>query len=1787
MAKRTWRKGQIAMSIILALLVAVPVTMAIMHDGFPAAEVEMESHDVWVTNAEEVLAGRLNAQINELDGSVSLASENVLVHQDGDDVFLHDRASGLLGRVDPAYTDLRESIVTPEGSASAYGDNTLAILDTETGELWAIDTQQALVFDASSKPLLELGEGAQVVVTGDGTILASSPGDGSIYRITELGAEPVKSEIGDLDDYELTAVGEKAAVLDRTNNLVRFEGGEKVALDEVGVRIQQPGAEAGFVLVATSTGVDRVEFSGDVIPLEPRVVGGGVEPSAIARPVNLDGCSFGAWAAPKTLTTLCEGQEPVAHDIEQSIEGEVTFRVNRNVIVLNDLKNGNVWLPQDHMRYVENWQDTVPPEDEEGTDGDNEATEESFEDTLAERTEENHPPELNDDVFGVRPGSTAYMPVLDNDSDPDGDIITVVDIKGEVPSSVGTLSVIDEGRGLQFSAEPGASGEYTVTYIGSDGREGGVAEANLTIQIVPGTVENRPPESRHESTVSVEAGQTLAYNVLGDWIDPDGDPVYLLSASAPGGMAVAAAPDGTLTVTAIGAELGKRIVSYVVSDGTSTAMGELTVDVAQPGSLSPVGTPDYARGPAGTTITSSPLVNDLSPSGAPLSIVEITELGDSGGGATFNPDLGTVSYKSSTPGTYYVQYTMTSGTHDSVGLVRFDVLDPEEVSNEITAVRDVGYLRPGVPTTIEVLNNDMSMSSDVLSVQELIPSDEARAAGVAIELLDNTDVRVTSQAALLEPIEIIYRITDGEQTAEGVVVLVPVEPIVNRQPPMAVDDSRRVRAGDFTSVDVLANDIHPDDVAMKVMPQLSDANIGDGVAFVTNNQVRFQAPNEPGTYQVSYVATDEYGEQGGATVTFTVVADDEASNRPPAPPTQTARVFEGASVLVNVPVTGVDPDGDSVTFNGVVGSPSLGSIRETNQTSFIYEAFPGASGTDTIRYEIVDTYGQRAEGVIKIGVVPRGDQTQPPVAVDDPVYARPGTTISVPVLVNDSDPNGYTVDIVDDLTEVDPALEAEIDGEAIVLTMPADGDFISVPYSITNGQGGTSTAWINITLTDEAPDQPPSAVDQIVPNDAFEAAPTFDVDPRSGAHNPAGRVADLSVALAGVNAGSAEVLPDGLIRVTPTDRRQVIAYTLTNGETGLEAAAFIMVPAVVTEESKRQSPFLDPDLEPQNTRVETPITWNVNDLVTAPSGNPVKIIESGEAWAEQSDGSPIVVDESTITYAPKPGFRGPASVTFMVSDATGPDDTNAGIATIRVPLTVGDPEFRDVAPTFVTPQVSVEVGTTATYDLRDATGHPNPDLIGEVTFSNLSGGAEGVSISLDGSTLSATAALDTPVSTVATLDVTYTLGEFVQTGTIKVTVVSSSLPLPRTTDDEHASLRGETVTVDVASNDYNPYPEAPLRVIEATEQSSENTGAKVEVVGNQVRIEPSASFIGTITVRYKIGDGTMDKTREAYGYATLRVRDVPSAPASVSLERAGAGKLKGSWELAQSNGEPIEGYEAVLEPTGTGRDTVVVQLGTATSYTFTRSDGVVPGVSYTLKVRAQNMLGWGNLSAPSSSETPIDQPSAPQGVALSSAYTEKGEGKGQLVVSWNPPAETGGEITQYIVKIKTPAEEAREIPVGAEARSYTLTGLTVNTHPGSSKEYGVTVTAVNSEGQSTSNVATGHLTYQPDPKVEFSKGGLRAVDDDNTYWYAFHFDGEDFLPDETYEIKCEYHKEGFLGIGNTWVDLGTDAAKGAEFNDEEYGVEPAPNCQAPDGTKIRAEISLNGEVLFRFEERMK
>ncbi len=150
----------------------------------------------------------------------------------------------------------------------------------------------------------------------------------------------------------------------------------------------------------------------------------------------------------------------------------------------------------ENMRLVDNWEDVTPPEEEESEEeGDEQSAIQSFEDALAERTDENRPPTAVDDEFGIRPGRTTIISVLDNDSDPDGDVL-VVSNWDPVAEGTGLLDPIEGGRALQFTPAEGATGGISFQYTVDDGR-GGTASATVTARIVPEGSNQQPDRDAH------------------------------------------------------------------------------------------------------------------------------------------------------------------------------------------------------------------------------------------------------------------------------------------------------------------------------------------------------------------------------------------------------------------------------------------------------------------------------------------------------------------------------------------------------------------------------------------------------------------------------------------------------------------------------------------------------------------------------------------------------------------------------------------------------------------------------------------------------------------------------------------------------------------------------------------------------------------------------------------------------------------------------------------------------------------------------------------------------------------------------------------------------------------------------------------------------------------------------------------------------------------------------------------------------------------------------------------
>ncbi|MEP6478786.1 MAG: Ig-like domain-containing protein [Rhodoglobus sp.] len=1661
----SWPRGRkaIASAVTIAVIAGVPIGFAILHDGFPVSDVDLTQRDVWVTNGQDLLAGRLNRQIEELDAAVASASRSLDVLQNGTSVFMVDSQLGTLERIDPAFTTLVERVTIPQTAEVTFGGTTLAIVSPE-GDLWVVDVTNQLSFDASSDPTLKLAKGGHAAVSPDGVVFASSPADQKLYEIDAPGDTPSSRSFPVSTDHQLATVGDQPVALDLKNNSLITPNGSAVPLPDKGMRLQQSGEANSFAVVASATGLLEVPLAGGAVTtVDAKLTTAVTRADGVSAPVWLDGCAHGAWADAQQYLLSCGDKSDVQKIEGQSVGSVVEFRVNKHVIALNNLTNGNVWLVDNNMRLVQNWDEVTPPQEDETEDGDQKATTQSFQDTLAERTDQNRTPIARDDDFGVRPGRTTVLPVIENDTDPDGDVLTVTNFS-DVPSEVGQLDSIDGGRALQFTPASGATAP-SFRYTVDDGRPNGVAEANVSIRVVP-LDQNNPPVEKRTAAVSIEAGGTVKYNVLTDWIDPDGDDLVLQAASATSGDDVRFTPDGWVTFQHQTGELGQKEVPFVVSDGKLSASGTLVVDVKPAGTLTPVGTPDFGEVFVNETVTIAPLDNDSSPSTDGLKLLGVDEL-PLNAQVIPNLDSGKVTFSADRAGVYYFKYSVGAGAETSVGLVRVDVKPDPDAPLPPIAVKDTAFLRPGEPSIVTVLANDVSPNGLVLAVQSVDTS--STNGQLSVEVLNNTVIRITTSAALTEQTQFTYTISDGTQTALAGVTVIPVAPIVNRQPPIAVDDPTTVRAGDIVSVPVLDNDDHPDQARLILNPELVDTtDDGGGLAFVNGDTVRYQAPTKAGSYSVIYRVGDQYGESATARVLFTVTAPDLKSNLPPNPTPQTARTFAGSTVRIDIPLDRIDPDGDSVIVVGPSQAPTLGAITDQGPTWFEYTAGASASGTDSFRYEVQDTYGARAFGLINIGVIPRAATSEPPNAVDDSIEMKPGRTASVPVLLNDSDPNGYPLHVSKELPEVDEGITAVVKDNKVIVSAPKVEGSFTIRYQIDNGNGGIDTAFLQVKVTEDAKAVYPTAEDYYVPTTDVVKHSTVPVQLKGLIGNPSGLDSELKITLEGPNVSHATVdQATQTITVTPGKTRIAIAYRVTNEIDKLSATAFIVVPPAVSA-SYSPPPYIKKELvlNPPVIKMNGSGQWDLADIVTVPSGRPAIITDPSTVSATNAKNSDLYVDNHTIKFAPAPDYRGQASITFEVTDGKSADDPNGNTALLTLVVTVGDKDFQDVPPIFVTQNVTIEAGEDpTTVDLRASTSHPNLALRSQFSYDGLSGQNSDIDANISGGSLQISSPFGVQPGTKTVLSFNVKYGEFTVPGTVTVTTVSSTRPLPQAVEDDVKGKRGVSDTFNVLANDYNPFAAQGknLKVIDAYVQNGADTSATVSFTADgNISVHPDASFIGNIAIVYTVEDVTKDPARHVQGSFIYTVRDRPSAVLKPTFSE-NDGSVTVQWETPDTNGEPIDQYDIKM-----GGVTKTVP-GSQAQYVWA---GLTNGQPYQFTVSAHNIMGMGDASPQSDIARPYGAPSAPTSVTA----TPSTDGSGNVSMSWSGADGNGRDISSFTWTV-SPGGASGTVNVsgGVTGASATFTG-----NVGSA--YTFTVTSAGPRGPSQSSSASSN-SATPTPGV--------------------------------------------------------------------------------------------------------
>ena len=1599
-------------SALAAVTVGILGVLASINPGVPVSEVSLHDGGVWVTNEQLRLVAHLNYASRTLDGGLRAPSPRFDISQAAGDVLIHDAEGAAVLPIDVA-TVSAAAPVRVAGVHVVQGGSLLAVSDPAAGRVWGIDVSALGSFSPeTATPLLEGLPGAQALVGVDGAIHALGK-DGrlsSADRIGDSWGAPRSREVKSVAAASrfLTSVGPDAVVLDRDSQTLHLPGRDVVDPSFVDGVLQIPGEIAESVTVATPTELLVVSLGDGEI----RRISSGVSARGVpVAPVVLGGCRYAAWAGVGRYIRDCPGE---ADDVAQGVEKlrtakNLVFRTNRDVVVINDTNNGDVFLASKQVQLVNNWKDILAALDSTESN-DTKSPETQQEQALPQRDDKNRKPDAVNDSFGVRPGRATVLPVLQNDSDPDGDVLTAV--PGNAPSWASSLRSGRGGGALVLDVPANATGSGTFSYTAADGR-GESDDAAVSLSVHPWTTNSPPEQWRPQSSVTLVAGGQAQYDVRPDWLDPDGDPFYIASVTAPEGMTAKFREDGVVTVRDLGKlKPGRYQVKIVMRDERDSTEGVLNVDVRDRAAVPPVANADHVRVIKDREVVVTPLKNDTDANGDELRLAQVSPP-PAGARVIMDSTTGTFRFSSSVAGTIYLDYVVSDGPSTATGVVRVDVVDVDP-NGQPTAEDDVALLPAGGRTTVAVLDNDFDPAGGVLVVQSFSVKPDS---GLTVEVLDREKLRISAAGGLKAQASFTYSVSNGSASATGTVVVIPLAAVPTSAPPVAEDDAATVRVGDLVTVHVMDNDTSPSGLPMSVESELQFSGTqAQGEAFVSQGTIRFKAGDQPGTVRVVYTLRDSQGNFDSAQVEIAVHGPD--GNSPPVARPLVARVLAGASSRIPVPLDMIDSDGDSVALLGVDTPPTKGTVKVG--TSWLeYVAPAGTSGTDSFTYAVMDRYGARGIGTIHVGIAPPSPVNQPPTTVPDTVVARPDRQLSIAVLANDTDPDGDPLQLLDGSVKGQGAasvIGAVTDGARVQLRSPSIAGIYALTYTVVDGRGGSRDGTITLDIRTDTPLQPPIARDDLVAGADVAGKGTVEVDVLANDEDRDGAAEALAVTASG---SGVVVGPKGVVTVTVMPARQVILYTVTDVD-ALTAKAAIVVPG-----SNERLPTLKPDKVPAKIKGGETLTVNLSEFVSVREGHAPRLtFEDRIKAGPGGDGAPLVKDPTTLVFTTKGEFSGQTSVTFEVTDGATSDDPQGLTAVLTLPIVVESSGKNQ--PVLTPSELQVAAGEPAkTFDLAAMVRDPDPGDLERLTFT-LDNQPSGFAVELRGTDLLVSAPPETEAGTQALLNVTLTDGSTTPVkGTIPVRSVSSTRPLISITEVVISTAKaGTPETIDVTKVAVNPFADLGKSLTMVGQPNIQIGSGTASGDASQIVVTPAVGFHGQMTVRYTLADATKDVKRQVEGRILLTVRDRPEPPIGVTALTQESRTATLAWSAGANNGAPITKF-SVRWSSGSK------DCGAVTTCTIT---GLTNNVEYTFTVVATNEVGDSDPSAQSNMVRPDVKPNQP--AAPTVTFGDK-----QAAVSWSTPPTDGSPVEGFTVEIDGPTGGATQTKLGL-VNSYTWNGLT-------------------------------------------------------------------------------------------------------------------------------------------------
>ncbi len=337
----------------------------------------------------------------------------------------------------------------------------------------------------------------------------------------------------------------------------------------------------------------------------------------------------------------------------------------------------------------------------------------------------------------------------------------------------------------------------------------------------------------------------------------------------------------------------------------------------------------------------------------------------------------------------------------------------------------------------------------------------------------------------------VYKICDVDRDCSNAVVNLVITHVNDK--PVAVDDYTMSSEDTPVIIPILNNDNFggdgPSATAITIIEKPTD-----GTASVNDNGT----PNNPTDDYVEYTPNKDFN--GADSFVYRICdsngdCDDATSlilikavNDVPIAVSDNYPIgTEDTPINGNIS-TNDTRSGDGGNIWSLVTTPSHGIVNLNPDGSFVYTPVANYNGPDSFTYKLCDVDGDCSIAIVNLTIKPVND---PPVAVDDYATTQEHKPVSGNVLTNDTDVENDPITVVQFKVNGDNGVHNP--GESVVIpnvgsivigtngayTFTSSGYFSGnvppIPYSISDGNGGTATAvlYINVLPVND----PPIAID--------------------------------------------------------------------------------------------------------------------------------------------------------------------------------------------------------------------------------------------------------------------------------------------------------------------------------------------------------------------------------------------------------------------------------------------------------------------------------------------------------------------------------------------------------------------------------------------------------------------------------------------------------------------------------------------------------------------------------------